>query len=138
MRCIKITDRVGVSDLIFVLGKRALVSEWLAHDVWTVQEGDDGYFEDLCNSGRRMPGSVFIPALTKVIQVIDGRFEGIEAGGDKPWVIVESIDSSFHLLHAAEDVLSNARSRFPAASDYDAPIVPWRRSRAPNADSRNA
>ena len=127
--CVKITDRVGIPDFLALLGERALRSEWLGHDVWTVQEGDDGHFEDLCGSGRSIAGLELAAALEPVIQVIDGRFEGFEEGSKEPWVVIESIDSSFHLLHAEESVLEKARARFVEVTDYDPPTIPWRRGR---------
>lgn len=131
--CIKITDRVGVADFVALLGPRALHSHWIGHDVWTVQEGDDGRFEDLCDGVRRIAGGDFAAALKPVIQVIDGRFEAFEEGSTEPWVVIESIDSSFHLLHADGDVLKVARKRFAGVTDFVPPTVPWKRGRkAPN------
>jgi hypothetical protein len=127
--CIKINDRVGLTDFMSLLGARALRSEWVGHDVWTVQEGDDGRFEDLCDGKRRITGVDFAAALRPVIQIIDGRFEGFEDGRKDPWVIIESIDSSFHLLHADDDVLNSARTRFVGIANYDPPAVPWKRRR---------
>jgi hypothetical protein len=105
-------------DFVSLLGVRALRSEWIGRSVWTVQEGDGGHFEDLCDSGRRIPGDQFADALKKVIQVIDGRFEAFEGASAEPWVIIEAIDSSYFVLHAEDDVLASARARFSSVSDY--------------------
>jgi hypothetical protein len=123
--CIKVADLTssgGLSfdliDLVSLLGERGLRSSWRAFDVWSVQEGDDGHFEDLCQTGQLIPGAEFASALKHVMQVIDGRFEAFEEGREEPWVVVEAIDSSYFLLHAEEDILQKARARFRSVSDY--------------------
>lgn len=126
-RSIKIADlrasgalAFDLIDLIALLGERALVSAWRASEVWTVQEGDNGRFEELCESGRPIAGADFVAALKPVIQVIDGRFEAFEAGDKEPWAVVEAIDSSYFLLHAEEDVIQKAHARFRSVADYSA------------------
>jgi hypothetical protein len=104
-------------DIVSLLGDRALKSHWTARDVWTVQEGDDGQFEDMCERGVQIPGNQFSNALKKVMQVIDGRFEAFDADSKEPWVIVEAIDSSYFVLRAESDILSQARARFRTVSD---------------------
>jgi hypothetical protein len=126
-RCLKISDRVGVRELVEFLGARGRDSEWHAHDVWTVQEGDDCRFAKLCEQKSRIAGAEFVSSLRRVTQVIDGRFEAFDHHALEPWVVIESIDSSFHLLHADEPLATEAQKQFASVAEIPTPAVPWRR-----------
>ena len=124
-RAIKIADltpKGGLAfdliDVVSLLGERATQSTWRATNVWTVEQGDDGQFEAMCERGASIPGAQFSRALTKVMQVIDGRFEAFDAGSKEPWAIVEAIDSSYFVLHAESDILARARTKFRVVSDH--------------------
>ena len=80
-------------------------------------------------AGQRLSGVELRVSLENVIQVIDGRFEGFENGSNEPWVIIESIDSSFHLLYGDDYVLSCFRAKFANVVNFDPPEIPWRRGR---------
>ena len=134
--CVKITDRIEVPDLLTFLGERALRSEWAAHDIWIIHEGEDRRLEDMSDSGTRVSAGAFLSAFKAVRQVVDGRFEGFDAGSKESWVTIEAIDSSFYLVHADESILMEARITFVGVTDYDRPRIPWKRGRKePNQPS---
>jgi hypothetical protein len=119
MQCIKIVDRIGVLDLVSLLGDRGVNSMWRGEKVWTVQEGDDATFEEKCNSGAWFTGVEFVAALEPVIQVIDGNFQAFETIDSAPWAIIKAVDSSFHLFSADSEAIARAESLFEFVTPYD-------------------
>jgi hypothetical protein len=130
MRAVRIHDMepggrflaVDLRDVLDCLGERALESSWQIDGLWTIPESEANPLERLANRQEPVPGRALKEAANNVGQVIDGEFVAFDPGQDKPWVIVEAVDSSYYTVRSREPpVLSSIRDRFHDVSDYDHP-----------------
>jgi len=113
-----------LSDILGLLGERAIRSRWRAVAVWaTGKERVEGQteLEDLAKARSWIEGEHLNRlAHEDVQQVIDGEFSGFDQGSDSPWVIICAVDSTYYEVYSREPgVLQSVRAAFKDVSDCE-------------------
>lgn len=119
IRALRISDlepdcRVLAVDLRHVLaalGDRARAGLWRVRDVWAL--GDTWAELEALTDAEPVTGERLWALAEGALQVIDGVFSGFDPRAAEPWVVVEAVDSSFYVVHSAdESVLDAIRAAF--------------------------
>jgi hypothetical protein len=108
-----------LAEVLRALGERVTRSRWRGRGLWYVSR-DEEDIETLerLGAGELVAGHELVAILPRLMQVIDGEFEGIAAGGELPWVVVRAVDSSWwEVLSDEPEVLEAIRLSFHAVEE---------------------
>lgn len=108
-----------LAQVLAALGDRVAASSWRARELSYVSQ-NDAEIEPLerLRAGALVSGADLLDSLPRLIQVIDGEFEGFELDGEPPWVVVRAVDSSWWEVHAERpEVLAAVRAWFHSVED---------------------
>ena len=103
----------GLAEVLFALGPRVAESRWLCRDLHYISRDEtDIDTLDLAAAGGLVEGHDLLSALPRVLQVINGEFEGVSEDST-PWVIIRAVDSSWwEVLSDDPSALQAIRQRF--------------------------
>ena len=113
-----------LAEVLQALGERVTTSWWRGRGLWYICR-DDADIEPLQRvaAGALVAGYELVSILPRLLQVIDGEFEGIVAEGELPWVVVRAVDSSWwEVLSDKPEVLEAVRASFRSVEDLPNPV----------------
>jgi hypothetical protein len=126
MKAVCIRDRrdgyldFDVRDLLAALGPRVRESTWR---VKCVEATGKAWSELAAFTGdESVPGAHLERLAADTFQTIDGLFIGFDPGAAEPWVVIEAVDTSYYVVHSADEALLDViRARFRDVSPHDDP-----------------
>ncbi len=110
-----------LAEVLGALGNRVATSRWRCWNLSYVSrdEVDIGPL-DRAASGESIDGTDLLAALPRLMQVIDGEFQGFE-GEPEPWVIIRAVDtSSWEVSSHDAGTLHAIRATFRVVDDLPA------------------
>jgi hypothetical protein len=106
-------------DVLAALGERVSNSRWRCRLLWyTSTDEQDIDVLHRMDQGELVDGHILLGAIDRLMQVIDGEFEGVEAEGAAPWVLIRAVDSAWWEGFSDDpSVLVAIRGRFRVVHD---------------------
>jgi hypothetical protein len=126
MQGITITDKccgslllgVELIDILCLLGKHAKDIEWEISGVESIGGEAADKLHELSDKKDRLSGRALLQLAASVNQIIDGRFVGYRKGEDRPWIIIQAVDSSAYDVYCVDnETLTKIRQHFGSVEE---------------------
>lgn len=106
-------------EVLGALGERVAASRWRGRGLCYVSRDERGIEAlERLGAGGEVMGGELLAALPRLLQVIDGEFEGLGTARPSPWVVVRAVDSSWWEVYSDEPaVLVAVQGRFRIVED---------------------
>jgi hypothetical protein len=105
-----------LTEIFSAIGDPVIASTWKCHNVECTGENAQRLHE-LSEGGLSVSGKELVEIVAGIFQTIDGEFEAYRDGKEKPWLVVNAVDSSwFEVLSVDSAVLESIRSSFQDVS----------------------
>ena len=110
---------VDLREILLQFEPEARISTWRASGVECTGDAA-AEMHALSDTATTVVGPRLLDLASRIVQTIDGTFEGYWPGDTLPWVVIEAIDSScFVVLSNSQQLLSRLRTRFREVSDIE-------------------
>lgn len=108
----------GLVDILRLVGKRALSSQWKCLAVEAVGNSADQIHE-ISDSKAWISGDMLVSMASDLVQIIDGKFEAYSEHASKPWLIVSAIDGSEYDVETEDrSILDLFKASFSEVKDF--------------------
>jgi len=110
-----------LAEVLSALGPRVGESRWSSRNLSYVSRDETNIDTlDAAAAGSSVAGNDLVKALTQLLQVTDGEFQGFSEGS-APWVVIRAVDSSWwEVLSDDPSTLQAIRNRFRVVHDLPA------------------
>lgn len=125
MRGVTINDRdeqgvlkFDLKDILRLAGERALRSRWKLTDVEALGEDAADEIHRISDRHSLVDGRKLMKLADGVSQIVDGQFEAYDDDTNKPWLVINAVDSSAYDVQSDnEDLLTGLRAHFESICD---------------------
>jgi hypothetical protein len=121
MQGITITDKccndlllgVELVDILCLLGKHSRNLEWEISGVESIGNEAADRLHELSDNKARISGRTLLQLAAGVSQIVEGKFVGYRHRNDKPWIIIQAVDSSAYDVYCEDnDLLAKIKQHF--------------------------